>query len=67
MRTGLTPLPTHTQLPQINRELECWEAHGLELRGLRSWEGVKVGAQKGPNKDLRAGLGKDRMCRRTRL
>ena len=48
MRTGLTPLPTHTQLPQINRELECWEAHGLELRGLRSWEGVKVGAQKGP-------------------
>lgn len=59
MRTGLTPLSTHTQLPQINRELECWETQGLELRGLRSWEGVKFGVQKGsrhPNKDLGAGL-----------
>jgi len=60
MRTGLTPLPTHTQLPQINRELECWETHGLELRGLRSWEGAKFGVRKGsghPNKDLGTGFG----------
>ena len=60
MRTGLTPFSTHTQLPQINRELECWETQGLELRGLRNWDSAKFGVRKGSghsNKDLGAGLG----------
>lgn len=66
-----TPLSTHTQLPQINRELECWGnprtgtertegvGRGCEVRGA---EGVKTSKQR-----QELGSGKDWMYRRTRL